>query len=340
MENLLFALNAVLPIIILMVLGYILKKINFVDDNFIKISNKLVFKVALPISLFINVYDINDLSRINWSVVLYTVIIVVAVFIIANIISILMIKNNQQKGVIIQAFVRSNYAIVGTPLILFMVGDNQIATGVGALLMLFVIPLTNILATIGLMIYYKEENQEKVTFKDILLNTIKNPIIIGILTGFVFLIFREFIIPKTSDNLPVFTIKNNLSFIYSALKQLAGITTPLALIVLGANFEFGEIKSMFKAITVGTLGRVLFVPLLGLGLALLLMKKGLVNFGVNEFPALIAFFSAPAAVTSVSLAIEMKGDGRLAAQIVVWTTILSAVTIFLSIFIIKSMGYL
>lgn len=340
MENLLFALNAVLPIIILMVLGYILKKINFVDDNFIKISNKLVFKVALPISLFINVYDINDLSSINWSVVLYTVIIVVAVFIIANIISILMIKNNQQKGVIIQAFVRSNYAIVGTPLILFMVGDNQIATGVGALLMLFVIPLTNILATIGLMIYYKEENQEKVTFKDILLNTIKNPIIIGILTGFVFLIFREFIIPKTSDNLPVFTIKNNLSFIYSALKQLAGITTPLALIVLGANFEFGEIKSMFKAITVGTLGRVLFVPLLGLGLALLLMKKGLINFGVNEFPALIAFFSAPAAVTSVSLAIEMKGDGRLAAQIVVWTTILSAVTIFLSIFIIKSMGYL
>lgn len=173
MENLMFALNAVLPIILIMFLGYFLKRINFVSDEFIKVSNKIVFKIALPISLFLNVYDINDLKDINWSIVLYTIIIVLVVFIISSIISLLMIKDNKQKGVIIQSFVRSNYAIIGTPLILFMASGNEIANGVGALLMLFAIPLTNILATIGLMIFNKEEDSKKISFKDILLNTIK-----------------------------------------------------------------------------------------------------------------------------------------------------------------------
>lgn len=340
MENLLFALNAVLPIVLLMVLGYILKKKGFLTEEFVRVSNKVVFKVALPVSLFLNIYNIKDLSKINWSVVIYSVIIIMILFVVSLVAVIFLIKKDDQKGVIIQDFVRSNYAIIGTPLIAFMAAGNADAAAIGSIIMLFIIPLTNVLAIIGLMIFIKGEDKAKVSVKDIVKKISTNPIIIGILTGFVFVLTREFIIPKNNLGLPVFTVENNVTFLFTALKQVGSLATPLALIVLGANFEFGEVKSMFKQIAVGTMGRVVIAPVLGLGLSIILVKNGVLNFGPNEYPALIAMFCAPAAVSSVAMSIEMDNDGKLAAQLVVWTTILSAISIFIAIFVLKTMGYL
>lgn len=340
MDNLIFALNAILPIILLMVLGYFLKRRNFLNEGFVKIANKVVFRVALPVSLFLNIYKIESLSTINWSVILYGVIMIMSFFIIGLIISAIFIKRDDQKGAVIQTFVRSNYAIVGTPLIAFMVSGNQEAAAIGSIIMLFIIPLTNVLAIIGLMVFIKEEGNKKISTLDILKKIIKNPLIIGILTGFVFVLTREYLLPKNSLGTPVFSLSENIAFLYTALSQVGSLATPLALIVLGADFEFYEVKSMLKEIIVGTLGRVVIAPLVGLGVSLILVSNGILNFGVNEYPALIALFCAPAAVSSVAMAIEMKNDGKLAAQLVVWTTIFSAISIFLAVFIFKSLGYL
>ncbi|HKL95447.1 MAG TPA: AEC family transporter [Haploplasma sp.] len=342
MENLLFALNAILPIVLLMVFGYILKKKEFLNEGFVKIANRIVFKIALPVSLFLNIYNIEDISAINWSVVLYSAIIILSLFFISIVLVMLFVKRNDQKGVIIQDFVRSNYAIIGTPLILFMANGNPQASAVGSVVMLAVIPLTNVLAIIGSMMFIKEEGQKKVSVVGILKQIATNPLIIGILSGFVFVLVRQFILPHDALGRPVFTLKTSdyTKFIFTALSQVGSLATPLALIVLGADFEFSEVKSMLKEITIGTMGRVVIAPVLGLGLSIILVKNGIVNFGPNEYPALIALFCAPAAVSSVAMSIEMKNDGRLAAQLVVWTTILSAVSIFVAIFVFKSLGYL
>ncbi len=340
MDNLIFALNAILPIVLLMVLGYYLKRKNFLTEGFVKVANKVVFKVALPVSLFLNIYQIESLSSINWSVVLYSVCIIVSFFIISFILVMLFVKKDEQRGVIIQAFVRSNYAIVGTPLIIFMAAGNANAAAVGSIIMLFIIPLTNVLAIIGLMIFIKAEGQKKVSPLDIAKKIITNPLIIGILTGFLFVLTREFILPRNSAGALIFSVQRDIQFLYTALKQIGSLATPLALIVLGADFEFSEVKSMLKEIVIGTLGRVVIAPVVGLGVAIILVQQGVLNFGVNEFPALIALFCAPAAVSSVAMAIEMDNDGKLAAQLVVWSTIFSAVSIFIAIFTFKSMGYL
>ena len=67
------AANAVLPVVLLILLGYWLRRINFVTQDFVKIGNKLVFNLFLPAMLFLNVYDLEGFDTIAWDLVLYAV---------------------------------------------------------------------------------------------------------------------------------------------------------------------------------------------------------------------------------------------------------------------------
>ena len=77
---LLTAVNAVAPIILLIALGYFLRQIKFLTDEFIKIGNKLVFNICIPVMLFVNVYDVESITDIRWDVVLYCLVIVTLLF--------------------------------------------------------------------------------------------------------------------------------------------------------------------------------------------------------------------------------------------------------------------
>ena len=116
MDTLLFALNAILPIILLILLGYLLKTKNFLDEGWFKKGNKLVFRVCLPCMLFINVYSIQSFTSINWSVVVYSEIAILAAFFIGLLTVKLTVPDNKQKGVILQCVFRSNFAIIGLTL--------------------------------------------------------------------------------------------------------------------------------------------------------------------------------------------------------------------------------
>lgn len=111
METFLFALNAVMPIVLLILLGYILKKYKFFSDNFIVTSNKFVYRVALPVSLLLSIYE-GDISKIHWSIVMYTTVIIFFLFFIALFSALIFTKDNRRKGVIIQSVYRSNYSIM------------------------------------------------------------------------------------------------------------------------------------------------------------------------------------------------------------------------------------
>ena len=127
----------------------------------------------------------------------------------------------------------------------------------------------------------------------------------------------------------------------SAVNQLKSCTTPLALIILGGQFQFSAASEALKEIIVGSLWRIVIAPILGIGTAILLSKyTGWIHFGPNEYPALVALFGSPTAVSSAIMARQMGGDGQLATQYVVWTSIGSIVTIFLTVCILMSMGLL
>lgn len=345
------AVNAIAPIILLIILGYALKRIKFLSKDFLKTGNKLVFKVLLPVMLFMNVYD-SDLSAFRWDLVLFAVITIAVIFCLGLATCVLTTKRADRRGVILQCTFRSNFAIIGTSLAASLAAGNTNSGATVAFLQAFSIPMFNILAVISLSMFEKKEardvqlseNFEKpVTtkarnVKRVLFEICTNPLIISVAAGLVFLGLRRAEIAACGE--AVFTLKNQLPFIYNALNQLKNAASPVALIILGGQFEFSAVKGMFKEIAVGTVWRTAIAPLIGLGAAVILCKTGILPLGTTEFPALVALFGSPVAVSSAIMAAEMKNDEQLATQLVVWTSVFSVFTVFAAVCILMAAGLL
>ncbi len=347
----LFAFNAIMPIILLIVVGYLLKRIGFLKEDFLKMANKFVFNVCLPCLLFINVYSIGSFSEINWSVVIYSEIAIIIFFFIGMLFVKLFVKDAKQKGVILQCVFRSNFAIIGLSLAQSLGGEEGMK--VAAILSAFSIPTFNILAVLALSMY----NDGKADIKKVLLNIVKNPLIIGVVVGLVFLGIRslipyENVINYTVDQLTLeivettvrkyaFTLKDNLPFLYKSVENISKIASPLALIVLGGTFNFQTVKGMIKEIIYGTSARILIVPGAAIFTAVLLSKyTNLISFDKTVYPALIALFGSPVAVSSAIMAQNMDNDGELAGQLVVWTSLFSILTIFIFVVVLRAIGLL
>ena len=143
-----------------------------------------------------------------------------------------------------------------------------------------------------------------------------------------------------ADAVP-FRFDNQLKFLYTAVKDLKVIASPLALIVLGGQFEFSAVKGMTKEIVTATVWRIVIAPLIGIGAAILLSEfTPVLTFGPEIYPTLIALFGTPVAVSSAIMAGEMGSDEQLATQLVVWTSLGSIITIFVMVFALMSCGLL
>lgn len=338
MDTLFFALNAILPIILLIFFGYFLKWKGFLDEAWFKKGNKLIFKVCLPSLLFTNVYNIESFTSINWAVVIYSEIAIFTVFFLGVLLVRLTIPDDRQKGVVLQCTFRSNFAIIGLTLAEAIGGAKGV--GIAAVLSAFSIPTFNVLAVIALTMFHTNADGKKPGIRSILLNIAKNPLIIGVVCGLVALGIRA-LIPCGADGAPVFTVSKNLPFLYTAVTNVAKISSPLALIILGGLFDFSAVKGMKKQIFIGTFCRVAAVPALVLGIAVLLSSHTqLLHFDETVYPALVALFGSPVAVASAIMAQEMDNDGVLAGQLVVWTSILSIFTLFLTILILRGLALL
>ena len=329
------AANAVLPIVLLILLGYWLKQTGFVSAEFVKTGNKLVFNVCLPCMLFINVYDIAGFESISWDIVIYSVVMVFVIFLVGLVIALTTTKDPGRRGSISQAVFRSNMAIIGLSLAGAVGGSEAVA--VAAIVSAFTVPAFNVLAVFALTMFCDGGSKGKTDFKKIFKNIAKNPLIISIALGMVCLLIRS--LQKALFGEVVFMLKD-IEFLYKALNNLKSIASPFALLVLGGQFTFSAVKALWKEIVSGTVGRIVLAPLVGIGMAILLSKLGILNCGVNEYPALIALFGSPTAVSSAVMAGQMGADEQLATQLVVWTSIGSIFTVFVTVCILMAMGLL
>ncbi len=332
MDTLIFAANSVLPIILVIVLGYRLKRIGFYDDTFLKSANKLVFNIAIPAYLFFNVYTIESFKTVNWGIVLYCIILILAIYFTSMVCTFIFTKDRGKRGVLIQCAFRSNFAIIGLTLA-DSIGGSE-AVGIAAVLSAFSIPLFNVLAVITLSIFGKNKNG-KPTVKSIFISIAKNPLIIGVVLALICLVIRN-MEPVNAAGEPVFTIKNNIPFLYKAIDNVSSIASPLALIVLGGQFTFSAVRSLAKEIAYGTVWRLAIAPFFAIALIAILSKAGIVYADSSCYPSLIALFGSPVAVSSAIMAEAMDCDGELARQLVVWTSLISIVTVFLTIVLLKS----
>ena len=326
MQSLIFAINVVSPIIVVVAVGYFIKKAGLVNLEFTKMANKLVFRLLLPSMLFLNIYKIQDIGSMDFGYIIYVLAALILVFLIATLLSMAVTPKGERRGVLVQAIFRSNYALVGIPLAQSLFGDSGAA--VATLLSAVFVPALNILAVISLSVFRK--GTEAPSVKKILLGVVKNPLIQSIALGIVVVLirglFKEWGVDFRISDIPA---------IYTPLEYFSRSATPIALLVLGAQFEFTAVKELRREIIFGTLMRIVFVPILGIGTAYLFFSD---VFGGAHFAAFVAAFATPVAVSSVPMAQEMEGDTILAGQLVVWTTLFSALSVFLASMLLKMAG--
>ncbi len=329
------ALNAVMPIVILIALGYCLRKAGFFKEQFVSTASKFVFHVCLPCLLFVNIYSIGSFSEIGWDIVIYVLLTACLLFVLGLLTALFASKDHKRKGVILQCVFRSNFAFIGFPLASILGGSGALA--VAAVVSAFIIPPINVFAVLSLTMFVDKGEDGKTNFRRIINSITKNPIILGCLSGLLCLGIRE--LQNRVFGGTVFSIERDLTFIHTAANNLGVIASPLALVVLGAQFEFSAVRGMLKEILVGTLWRIVLAPIIGIGVAVLLDKyTNLISCGANEYPMLIALFGSPTAVSSAIMAGEMGNDEQLATQLVVWTSIGSIATIFITVCVMMAAG--
>lgn len=331
------AINAVFPIVALILFGYLLKRKGFFSENFLKIGSALVFKVCLPCMLFINVYEISGMDAIAWDLVIYCMAAVVALYLLGLALAVVTTKDMKRRGVIWQVTYRSNFAIIGIPLAAALGGSE--AVSVAAVATAFVIPFYNIFSVIALSVFAGRETGGKLDVKGLLKGIITNPLTLSVLLGLACVLIRG--LQRTFLGDVVFSFQRDTKFLYSVISNLSSMTTPFALMVLGGQCEFSAVRGMLKEITIGTVARIVVSPLLVIGCAVLLTRHtDLLHCGPNEFPALISLFGSPTAVSGAVMAGQMKNDEQLATQYVVWTSVCSIVTIFITVCLLMSAGLL
>lgn len=312
MDNLLFCLNATVPVFLLMVLGYFFLQLHLFDEAFTKKLNSFVFKVALPVLVF------QDLSQEDFFAVWdgkYVIFCFLATF-ISIIIAIGLsycFKDRTIQGEFAQCSYRSSAALLGIGFIQNIYGSS----GMAPLMIIGTVPLYNVMAVI--ILSFCKPNREPLNaslIKKTLKGIISNPIILGIVAGMIWSLLR---IPQ-----PVIVVKT--------VKYVANLATPLGLMALGASFEP---KKARNALTPAILASVMKL----LGFAAIFIPIAVhMGFTTDKLVATLVMLASPTTVSSFVMAKNMGHEGTLSASIVMITTFFSAFTLTMWLYILRCMG--
>lgn len=312
MENLKLSFEIIAPLLILMLLGGFLRKIQVFDDNTVKKMNAAIFKVFLPTLIFYNLYNsfVNDVKDIGTA--LYAAGVILCAFLLSAIVVSLVEKDNAKRGAMVQGMCRSNFVIFGVPLCVSICGEG--IAGKISVAVAIVVPLLNVLSVIVLEFF----RGGKPSLKKMLKGVVTNPLIIASILGIIVLI--------SGIKLPALVEKS--------VGDVAKIATPLALILLGASVNLSSVKGNLKQLIIAVLGKLVIIPLVGISVAAFLGMRG------GDIALLIAALASPTAVSSYPMALQMESDGELAAHIVAFNTIFCIITVFLWVFVMKQLGLL
>lgn len=312
MDSLLFSLQVILPVFLLMALGYFLRRIRLIDGQFTKQANKLGFKVLLPALLFYNIYQSDLHTLFDGKLVVFAAVCILAVVAALFVCIPLVEKDPAKCGAMIQGIFRSNYVIFGVPVAVNMFGQS--AAPLASMLAAIVIPMFNLLAVVVLELFSPQETKSGSAAGRIVLGIVKNPLILGSLLGVVFVL--------CGIRLP--------SALEPFVSDVAKTATPLALLVLGADFEWRAVGAYRKQIAICTIAKLVLLPAVVLPIAVVLGFRG------PALGLLLILLAAPTAVSSYAMADQMGADAVLAAQLVVFTTVLSSLSLFVFVFLLKA----
>lgn len=310
MESLLVCFRAVVPIFLMMALGYLAQRLGAIRREDVPRMNKIAFRFFLSITLFYSIYK-SDISRaVQPKLLLFSVAAVLVEFALAAGFVLLTEKEPEKRGVKIQGLFRSNFVLIGLPLTEALAEGKDI--GPVALLIAVVVPLFNAMAVVTLEAF--RGNRPPVG--KILGNILINPLIIASALGLLFLL----------TPLRLGTV------LESTVRQISGVANPFMLFLLGAFFRFDGLRRYWRDLLEVSIGRLVVIP------GVMLTAAWLLGFRGVAFAGLIPMFGSAAAVSSFTMVQQLGGDDELAGDIVVITSALCVVTLFGWSLLFKTLG--
>jgi len=316
LENFIYSINVTIPIFLVMVLGYFLRRRGMLNENFVNVANKFNFDVTLPFMVFRDISAVDIKAVFDLKYVLFCAIASSVCFWVIWGLTRIFLHDKSMRGAFVQASFRSSAAVMGLAFISNLYGPSAM----GPLMIIGAVPLYNIYSVLVLTFEAEgnAQDQGKEKIKEACLNILKNPIIISIILGLI-VSFSQIRFPVLVDR----TVDN-----------VAKMATPLALITLGAGFEgraaLAKMKPTLAASFVKLIGQAaIFIPI---AIAL--------GFTGEKLIGIMVMLAAPATPSCYIMAKNMNNDGVLTASIVVMTTLLAAFTLTGWIFVLRSLGYI
>ena len=313
LESFQVAFNAVMPLLLLLGVGWAAVRTGVTDRAFMNRLNTLNFKLFFPFLMFKNVYGAEPENLPTTALMITGAVSLLVLVALLMIVVPRIVKENPRRGTIIQAIFRSNFIIYGIPLTTFVFGDGK--ASVCGIMVMIMVSMFNVLSVVVLE-YYREGG--KVRPGPLLLGIVKNPLLQGCVAGLLCYLL--------GIKLPV--------FLKEPVFALGSMASTLALVVLGANLQFAELKKNRRTITTVLLVRLLLLPLVMVPLGWLIGLRGV------ELFLILMIYGTPVATASYPMAQNMGGDGQLAGQLVFVSTVASLGTIFLFIFTMSQLGLL
>lgn len=316
MENLIFSLNVTIPIFLLIVIGWTFRRIGVFNEAFVSRMNKFVFLIPLPVLLFKDLAESDFMSAWDGKYVLFCFVVTLISIFIAVLISI-PIKNKGMRGEFIQAAYRSSAAILGIAFVTNIYGSAAMSP----LMIIGTVLLYNIFAVLILTLTAEDDRVGQKITAGLVLKIAKgivtNPIIIGIAAGFLW----------SALKLPYPTVMQK------TVGSVSQVATPLGLMAMGGAFEFRSVRGVLKPAVIATAMKLVGFTAVFMPVAIAL------GFRESELVGILIMLGSASTVTCYTMAVNMKHDGALSSVTVSLTTLLSAFTLTIWLFIIKTMGY-
>lgn len=312
MASFLIALNAVFPFLFYLGFGFLTQKIGLVDESFLNKLNTVVFRCFFPFLMFWNLYNVEDGLQVDGRFLSITIGSLVLLIALLCLSVPRIVKERSRQSVIIQAIYRSNFVLFGIPMAGSLCGSKGAA--LATVTVAIAVPIYNAFAVI-LFEYYRGGDVKPLK---LLRDIVTNPLILGAIVGLLFLLL--------GIRLP--------SALEKPVSEFSGLTTPLALFVLGGTLRFNSMKAHRRYLWPATAIKLLLLPLLATAISLAM------HFSSAEMVVFLIMSGAPVAVSSFTMAANMGGDGELAGEFVFLSTVLSLFTLFGFIAAYHSLGYI
>ncbi|PKN12063.1 MAG: AEC family transporter [Deltaproteobacteria bacterium HGW-Deltaproteobacteria-4] len=303
----------VLPVFVVIGLGWVLLRFGLIDSEFLRQTNRLVYYVCLPLLLFYKIATADFSSNFNAALVSASALAIVAGFLISYAFARLRHYPPAVTGAFSQGSFRGNIAYVGLAIVLNAYGEAGLTKA--SMVMGFIVPVLNWFAILALLLPHRG-TQGTHPSGDWRRALLLNPLILASLAGLVWS-FLQLPMPR---------------LLASSLHLASSMTLPLALLAIGGSFTPQRLRGDLWRAGLATAIKLVIVPLCAAGLLWFFGLRGM-DLGIGVLLA-----ATPTATATYIMADQMGGDAELAGSIIMLSTLAAAVTYSVALFLLHFLG--